>query len=63
MGRGSEGVGRDGRLIDLANIARLLALLDEDGANVQAIFITLDPTRGPQELTSKINIIPEIRVS
>ncbi len=38
---------------DLANIARLLALLDKDSANVQAIFITLDPTRDTQELIGK----------
>lgn len=35
---------------DLANIARLLALLDTDSAKVQAIFITLDPARDTQEL-------------
>lgn len=35
---------------DLANIARLLVLLEKDSAQVQAIFITLDPTRDTQEL-------------
>lgn len=38
---------------DLANIARLLALLDKDSSNVQAIFITLDPTRDTQDLIGK----------
>jgi len=35
---------------DLVNIARLLTLLGKDSANVQAIFITLDPTRDTQAL-------------
>jgi cytochrome oxidase Cu insertion factor (SCO1/SenC/PrrC family) len=35
---------------DLANIARLLVLLEKDSAQVQTIFITLDPTRDTQEL-------------
>ena len=38
---------------DLANIARLLALLEKESAQVQAIFITLDPTRDTQELIGK----------